>query len=98
MTLPKILFSDDPTSPATVATASPDSLGLAIHAEYRASALPRGVCWKNPAYYANAVALFQVAIALGAVAALTRARFVWYGSLAIGGIGLAFFLWPIVLP
>lgn len=36
--------------------------------------------------YANAVALFQVSIALGAVAALTRARLVW---LASGVVGLA---------
>jgi hypothetical protein len=46
--------------------------------------------------YANAVAFFQVAIALGAVAALTRMRVVWYGSLALGALGLAFFVWPMV--
>lgn len=34
--------------------------------------------------YANAVALFQVSIALGAVAALTRNRPVWFGSMALG--------------
>ncbi len=39
--------------------------------------------------YATAVALFQVAIALGAVAALTRSRLVWLGSLALGLAGLA---------
>ena len=38
--------------------------------------------------YANAVAFFQVAIALGAVAALTRYRLVWIGSLAVGLAGL----------
>ena len=48
--------------------------------------------------YANAVALFQVAIALGAIAALTRAQLVWYGSLALGAVGLAFFLWPMLRP
>jgi hypothetical protein len=37
---------------------------------------------------ANAVALFQVAIALGAVAALTRLRIVWFGSILLGGLGL----------
>jgi len=37
--------------------------------------------------FANAVALFQVSIALGAVAALTRNRLVWYGSLAVGLVG-----------
>ncbi|HEY3381067.1 MAG TPA: DUF4337 domain-containing protein [Vicinamibacterales bacterium] len=39
--------------------------------------------------YADAVALFQVSIALGAVAALTRNRFVWIGSVGIGIAGLA---------
>jgi hypothetical protein len=41
--------------------------------------------------FANAVALFQVAIALGALAALTRNRAVWFASLSLGGVGLAFF-------
>ena len=39
--------------------------------------------------WAAAVAFFQVAIALGAVAALTRIRLVWLGSLALGVGGLA---------
>jgi len=34
--------------------------------------------------FANAVAIFQVSIALGAVAALTRSRVVWLGSLVLG--------------
>ncbi len=38
---------------------------------------------------AAAVALFQVSIALGAVAALTRLRLVWVGSLLLGLAGLA---------
>jgi hypothetical protein len=41
--------------------------------------------------FANAVALFQVSIALGAVAALTRIKLVWFGSMGAGLIGLAFF-------
>jgi hypothetical protein len=41
--------------------------------------------------FAYAVALFQVAIALGAVAALTRRQLVWYGSMAVGLVGIAFF-------
>jgi len=45
--------------------------------------------------FANAVALFQVSIALGAVAALTRFRLVWFGSLLAGGVGLIFFAWPL---
>jgi hypothetical protein len=40
-------------------------------------------------HYAGAVALFQVAIALGAIAALTRVRSVWVGSLLVGGAGAA---------
>jgi hypothetical protein len=44
--------------------------------------------------FADAVALFQVSIALGAVAALTRFRLVWYGSLIAGVAGIVFFAWP----
>jgi hypothetical protein len=47
--------------------------------------------------FANAVALFQVAIALGAVAALTRSRLVWAGSIAVGAGGLALFAWALTL-
>jgi hypothetical protein len=43
--------------------------------------------------FANAVALFQVAIALGAVAALTRSRVVWAGSMVVGLGGLALLAW-----
>lgn len=43
--------------------------------------------------FANAVALFQVAIALGAVTALTRARSIFIGSLVLGGAGIALFAW-----
>ena len=42
--------------------------------------------------FANAVALSQVSIALGAVAALTRARSVWIGSLALGAAAVAMFV------
>jgi len=41
--------------------------------------------------FANAVALFQIAIALGAVAALTHARTVWLGSMAVGVIAIVLF-------
>jgi hypothetical protein len=41
--------------------------------------------------FANSVALFQVAIALGAVAALTRARAVWWGSILTGASGILLF-------
>jgi len=45
--------------------------------------------------FANAVALLQIAIALGAVAALTRARIVWGGSLFVGlsAVGLLSWQW-----
>jgi hypothetical protein len=46
--------------------------------------------------FANSVALFQVAIALGAVAALTRMRLVWYGSIALGITGIGLFLSAII--
>ena len=42
--------------------------------------------------FANAVALFQVSIALGAVAALTRSRAVWGGSLLMGIAGTVLFV------
>ncbi len=42
--------------------------------------------------FAHAVALFPVSIALGAVAALTRARLVWLGSVVVGLSGIALFL------
>jgi Domain of unknown function (DUF4337) len=42
--------------------------------------------------FADSVALFQVAIALGAVAALTRINLVWYGSIALGLSGAALLL------
>jgi hypothetical protein len=42
--------------------------------------------------FANAVALFQVAIALGALAALTRNRAVWLASLSLGAVGLGMFV------
>src|SRR3989442_2565098 len=41
--------------------------------------------------FANAVALFQVAIALRALAALTRNRVIWLASLSLGSVGFAFF-------
>jgi len=45
--------------------------------------------------FASAVALFQVSIALGAVAALTRFRLVWFGSLLAGVVGVLLFVWPL---
>jgi hypothetical protein len=42
--------------------------------------------------FADSVALLQVAIALGAVAALTRVRLIWFGSIIIGLGGTSLFL------
>ncbi len=42
--------------------------------------------------FANAVALFQVSIALGALAALTRNRAVWWGSILVGLSGIPLFI------
>jgi len=44
-----------------------------------------------------AVALLQVGIALGAVAALARFKPAWYVSLAAGAIGVAVFFWGFTL-
>ncbi len=41
--------------------------------------------------FANSVALLQVAIALGAVAALTRNRWIWGVSMLLGAIGATLF-------
>jgi hypothetical protein len=43
--------------------------------------------------FASAVALFQVSIALGALAALTRNRTVWWGSMLLGLAGIPLFVW-----
>src|SRR5262249_24546193 len=44
-------------------------------------------------FFAQSVALLQVAIALGAVAALTRKRLVWIGSALLGLVGAGVFGW-----
>ena len=46
--------------------------------------------------FAGAVAVFQVSIALGAVAALTKNRPVWLGSLLLGAGGLVLFAMTIL--
>ena len=48
-------------------------------------------------FFAQSVALLQVAIALGAVAALTRKRIVWVGSVLLGLTGFGFFAWALAL-
>ena len=41
---------------------------------------------------ARAVTLFQIAIAISAIAILTRKKFLWFGSIAISIVGLYFFI------
>jgi hypothetical protein len=41
---------------------------------------------------ASSVTLFQIAIAVGAISALTRRKAFWFVSLGFGGIGVVFFL------
>lgn len=48
-------------------------------------------------FFAQSVALLQVAIALGAVAALTRKRIVWFGSVLLGVAGGGFFAWALAI-
>ncbi len=45
---------------------------------------------------AKAVTLYQIAIALGAIAALTRKRWLWFGSLVLGAVGTIFFLQGVI--
>jgi hypothetical protein len=40
-------------------------------------------------YFAFAVTLFQVATAIGAIAVLTKRKYLWYGSLILGVAGLS---------
>jgi hypothetical protein len=46
--------------------------------------------------FANSVALIQVSIALGAVAALTRNRLVWAGSMGLGLFGAGMFFLTLI--
>jgi hypothetical protein len=46
--------------------------------------------------FANAVALLQVGIALGAVGALTRMRVAWIASVVLGTVGSVFLIAPFV--
>jgi hypothetical protein len=48
--------------------------------------------------FAAAVALLQISIALGAIAALTVSRLVWFGSVGLGIIGAILLAIPMVRP
>jgi hypothetical protein len=45
--------------------------------------------------YAAAVALLQISIALGAIAALTLSRLVWFGSVGLGVVGAILLVIPV---
>lgn len=47
--------------------------------------------------FAYSVAMLQVSIALGAVAALTRKRLIWLGSTVLALFGASFFLWAMLI-
>ena len=49
-------------------------------------------------FLAQSVALLQVAIALGAVAALTRKRPAWWASLGLGLAGSGLFVYALMIP
>jgi hypothetical protein len=46
--------------------------------------------------YAAAVALLQISIALGAIAALTASRLVWFGSVGLGAVGAILLIVPLL--
>jgi hypothetical protein len=46
--------------------------------------------------FAAAVALLQISIALGAIAALTVSRLVWFGSIALGAVGAVLLALPML--
>jgi len=41
---------------------------------------------------ARSVTIFQISIAISAIAMLTRRKFLWYGSMAFSIIGLVLFI------
>jgi hypothetical protein len=46
--------------------------------------------------FAAAVALLQISIAIGAIAALTVSRLVWFGSIALGAVGAVLLALPML--
>jgi hypothetical protein len=45
---------------------------------------------------ARAVTMFQIAIAISAIAILTRRKPLWWISIAISGVGLFYFVWGLI--
>lgn len=52
---------------------------------------------RHHSYLALSVTMFQVAIAVGAIAVLTKRKRFWLGSIAFGGVGIAFLLCGLLL-
>jgi hypothetical protein len=52
---------------------------------------------KHHEILAHSVTFFQVAIAIGAIAALARKRVFWLFSMAVGALGVVFFVMGIIL-
>ena len=48
-------------------------------------------------FFAFAVTIFQVATAIGAIAVLVKKRPIWFTSLALGAVGIAFFVRALTL-
>ncbi len=46
--------------------------------------------------FARGVTMFQVAIAIAAISALSRRRLFWYVSLGFGAVGLVFLIWGFI--
>jgi cytochrome b len=44
----------------------------------------------------KAVTMFQIAIAISAIAILTRRKFLWFASLGLASVGIFFFVWGIL--
>ena len=51
---------------------------------------------KHHSILARSVTMFQVAIAVGAIAVLTKRRRFWLGSIAFGVVGVFFLLWGLL--
>ena len=62
-----------------------------IKTEAQETAASSALHLKHHHTLAKSVTLFQIAIALGAIAALTRRKTLWLISLAFGAVGLLFF-------
>lgn len=52
---------------------------------------------RHHTWLSMSVTMFQVAIAVSAIAVLTRRKSFWYGSLGFGATGLGFLLWSFLL-